>query len=152
MKKFSYIIATLLLLALCITGLISCSDGESMTGNVSVVVSDTEYSVDLSLVKRDGSTYNVDDVLLYLKENKNLHLKYTIETFGMYITEIGTLKVEANNEFIAVYTSIESNKDVSDLAKTITHNDTTLYNAGLGVGGLDLADGAVYLFRLETFS
>ncbi len=159
MKKFSKILVITLLVIMLVTCFFACNENkEELTNSVTIVLSDPvnnagikEYVIDLDDSNLTTSN-KVCDLLDYVKslssDNKN-HIDYTAT--GGYMTTIGNL-VPGDRSYVALYTSIEKDKDVSEYAMpSKTYNNITVYYSGFGINDMSLESGAVYYFELTTW-
>ena len=131
----------------CVIGLVVESFAQS--SEMTLYVGDTAYTIDLSKVE---ITQGADSILDYLKDTQNLDLVYTEGDYGRYYTQIGDLKPNANNnEFISVYTSVESNQGDWEGVTSKTYGDVTVVSASVGASGLTIEDGCVIAFAIESY-
>ena len=120
-------------------------------GEATIIVhteTDTEYTVELSKV---GEPYTVIKALDYLKAEKGLELVYTNESWGAYITQVGSLKEDkANYKYVMFWTSVEEDFDVvSEYATEKTVKETKLVSSAVGVSTAVLRDGAIIYFSFD---
>lgn len=146
------ILALILMLALCFVSSCSLFGGVADTGAVTVVIENSgefkEYKIALEKVEnKDEGALGVLEALQADKRDP-LHLKVEDGAFGAYITEIGDLK-NSGGGYIMVYTSNKT--DSYEGAPTVAYNDTTLYQAGVGVSSMTVSEGCVILFRVEVY-
>lgn len=146
MNKKKLLSLLLLVVIICAASLVltACNNSDIMTVNATVIVGDAVYSIQNF---ESSTNASVDVLLIYLTENKDLHIKYTESAYGKYITEIGALAPQYP-DWICFYTSVESDKDITEFATTIEYNGTTLYNAGVGVSSAKIMDGGIYAFKV----
>lgn len=148
-KRIAVIAIALIAITVCaIFGLTACGDGKGK-GDVTVVIacdgSDKEYYVDADEVDGEG----VMAILVYLKENKGLHLIYSESAYGAYITEIGNFK-EGNGEYVYFFTSVEKDYDVSEYAQAVNYKGQTLTSSGVGVSQMSVEEDAViYIGKIK---
>lgn len=148
-KRITVIAIALIAITVCaIFGLTACGDGKGK-GDVTVVIacdgSDKEYCVDADEVDGEG----VMAILVYLKENKGLHLIYSESAYGAYITEIGNFK-EGNGEYVYFFTSVEKDYDVSEYAQAVNYKGQTLTSSGVGVSQMSVEEDAViYIGKIK---
>ena len=153
-RKITLISAILLI----IISLTSCSlfFGEvADEGSVTIVVesekgSYTVYEAELNKVEnKSEGTKGLIEYLSNLDENP-LYLEMQNGTYGAYVTAIGDIKENgAEGKYVMIYTSVAS--DSYEGASTVDYNGTTLYQSGLGLSGMSIADGTTILFRLEKY-
>ena len=135
------------LLAICIVISLSLSLVACYTvgvGEITIVIGDsekTEYTVRLDkFEQREG----LMSALEYLE--KRGVLEYTAKSgpYGSFLTEAGELKENSSEgRDIGIWTSVESDFDVSVYATTVEHNGVTLTSSGVGASQMTLTDGAV---------
>ena len=151
--KLSRILALALALAVALLSLVSCGTGETdAAGTVTVVIYDTEameYTVSLdSLSEGKG----IIPVLDYLKAEEGVDYTATDSGFGAYLTELGTLKENAaEGKYLYVYTSVESDFDLTAYALTVEFGGKTLTSSGVGISEMSLTDGAIIYFTYITY-
>ena len=153
-RKITLISAILLI----ITTLTSCSlfFGEvADEGSVTIVVesengSYTVYEAELNKVEnKSEGTKGLVEYLSNLDKNP-LYLEMQDSTYGAYVTAIGDIKENgAEGKYVMIYTSVAS--DSYEGALTVDYNGTTLYQSGLGLSGMSIADGTTILFRIEKY-
>ena len=116
----------------------SSSQG-SVEGYATVVLEgepETEYRVDLDKVEGD----TLLSVLAYLEAEEGLSYKLD----GTLLTEVGSVKQDpAAGIYLYLFTSVESDWDVSVYATTKEYGDMTLNSAGVGALEMRVCDGAV---------
>ena len=99
-----------------------------------------EYEIELDGMKRNCSLTDVLDAA-----KAQYELDY-VEKKGM-LCEVGDLKPDsAKGEYIYLFTTVESDFDVSENVKTMTYKDTSLTSSGVGAGEMTiLANCTVYI-------
>lgn len=157
MKRISAILIVLLLV-LCLSLVAGCdadvgndtTTGDTVISTATLVLDDgteqVQYTVDLSLL----SDSYVITMLDYLVDNSDLHLVYTNDSWGAYITEVGTL-VAGSGTCVSLYTSIDSQWDTSAYAETLTVLDTTVVSSGYGASSMTLCDGCIIYINLGSY-
>ena len=152
MKK----LLALLLVVMTVFAFAACSQNEVVAeGTVTIVEyvadgDDIEYVVDLAKVENATSLF---DVLTYLKNEKSLTFEYSGEGESTFCTAFGSLSQDtANGIYLYLYTSVESDFDVSGFEKTMTYKNQTLTSSGVGVTQMKLEDGAVYYIGLIVYT
>ena len=154
MKK----LLALLLVVMTVFAFAACSpnkNAEVDEGSVTVVEyvadgDDIEYEVDLAKVENATSLF---DVLTYLKNEKSLTFEYSGEGESTFCTAFGSLSQDtATNTYLYLYTSVESDFDVTQFAQTKTYKGINLVSSGVGVTQMKLEDGAVYYIGLFVYT
>ena len=135
------ILSAALVIALLILSLASCLKNESdSVGNATLVIASEEpstYDIPLSLIGEDGGFY---EALLYLRDEKGLEFD---ETSG-YLNSIGGLANDyEKGSYIYIYTSVESDFDVSEYKIEMEYEGVKLVSGGVGIYDMSLRDGAV---------
>lgn len=159
MKRFNFksgaarIVAVILALAILALGLCACRAESDDAGVVTVVVA-ADSNVDVFEVNISDVeiTEGALSVLKYLKGKGELDFEATESTYGAYLTKVGD--VVANDEefvYVAIYTSVDSDKDVSAYATTVEYEGITLTSSGLGISSMSVKDGAVLYFCEGTY-
>ena len=162
MKTANKFLALLLVMALAIASLISCTGGETAAqGTAKIVVENGEndytvYDVDLSkLEKRDEGALSL---LEYIASQEGSTLYYNVQWgggYGAYITSIGSLNPDPSSQYIALYTSEKADfavpTEYMPTVATAKYGDMTLTYSGVGLSSMHINDGTVILFRLEGF-
>lgn len=140
------LLSLLIVLIMCATAiaLVACSNPDSMVISAAVIIGEEVFNIE----KLECTSNSTAEILLdYLVENNDLHLKYTESAYGKFITEIGSL-IPQGSQWISFYTSVESDKDITEYATTIKHGDATLYSAGVGISSAKLVNNGLYAFKL----
>ena len=143
-----------LVIAIAFISLTACggTDNSGKTGSIRFVIFDTsavEYVVDLSSL---GEGKGLMPVLDYLAENEGVSYTATDGGYGAYLTSLGTLRESAaEGKYLYVYTSVESDFDVSAYAKTVDYAGVTLKSSGVGISEMSLTDGAVIYVTYITY-
>ena len=70
--------------------------------------------------------------------------------YGAFITAFGSLTA-GGSSYISLYTSVESDFNVSEWAKEISYKNVKLVSSGVGASGMKLEDGAIYLITLGSY-
>ncbi|MBQ2723248.1 MAG: hypothetical protein IJF72_01160 [Clostridia bacterium] len=127
----------------CLTLLLAgCGQQTYDDGSIIVVIGydqPTEYTVDLTKVKKDKGFLSV---LQYLQEEYNLEIAYTDSGYGAYLTKVGSLEENPlSGAYIYVYTSVQSDFDVSQYAVFVDYKGETLWSSGLGITQMTIEDG-----------
>lgn len=162
MKKTSKLLAFFLIVAMIVTTLVSCFDGDvSLTGTAKIVVENGEndytvYEVDLSkLEKHDEGALSL---LEYIASQEGSTLYYNVQWgggYGAYVNSIGSLVPNPQNQYIALYTSESADfavpTEYAPTVATVKYGDITLTYAGVGLSSMHINDGTIILFRLESF-
>lgn len=135
----------LLLLLICLFGGCVASPEESK-GQCTVVIgadegNETVYTVDLGKVTL---TNGLLSVIEYLNKEEGLVYTATDSGYGAYLTQVGDVKEDASKgEYIYIWTSVESDHDVSVYATTKEYNGKTLISSGVGASQMKIEDNSV---------
>ena len=99
-----------------------------------------EYEIKLAGMKRNC---NLIDVLDAAKKQHELNY---VEKEGM-LYEVGALKPDSGKgEYIYLFTTVESDFDVSEYVKTMTYKETALTSSGVGASDMTILAGCtVYI-------
>ncbi len=152
MKRNKILSVIFLVLSLCAM-LFSCdAGGTADQGTATVIIenrdeSHTVYTVDLSRVEnRDQGAIGVLEELA-----RSEGIAFTMGIDGM-ITELGPYKSDPyTGEWIMIYTSCQTDFDVSKYATTVSYTDKTLTSSGVGLGDMTVEDGTILLFKLGAY-
>ncbi len=108
----------------------------------------TDYKVELSALENNKE--GAKGVIEYLKENNDgFYVEMIDSTYGAYVSAIGSIKESAADKmYVIVYTSMAS--DSYEGAPTVQYDGMTLYQAGIGLSGMQVSEGGIILFRLEN--
>ena len=83
-----------------------------------------------------------------IEECIGFYVEMIDSTYGAYVSAIGSIKEStADKMYVIVYTSVAS--DSYEGAPTVQYDGMTLYQAGIGLSGMQVSEGGVILFRLE---
>lgn len=153
MKKISKIliaftlILSLLLLSACTAPESSDNNGGGSGDTVTLVIEGevlTEYTVDASKINLEGG---VMALINYLESADALDY----EMDGTMINSIGELTNGEGGKYIYLFTSVESDFDVSVYSKTAKYRGMTLTSARVGANEMTLVAGAVIYATLVSF-
>ena len=162
--KTTKILAILLTIAAIFCCLTSCGGNVAASGTAYVVIENsagaaepyTVYEVDLACV--ENKTEGALALLEYIASLEGSDLYYSASWgggYGAYVNSIGSLS-PSPTEFIAVYTSNEADFATPDaympVVSTVDYNGMTLTYSGYGISQMNIKDGTVVLFRLESWS
>ena len=165
MKKTSLgkILAFIAVVAMLIACLVSCGGNVAGSGTALVVIenaagADTPYTVyEVELARVENKNEGALSLLEYIASVEGSTLYYSASWgggYGAYVNSIGTLS-PVGTEFIAVYTSNEADFAVPDAymptVKTVEYDGATLTYSGVGISQMNIKDGTVVLFRLESY-
>jgi hypothetical protein len=159
MKKTTKLLSLLLCLILAISLMACGTDNseddtpKSPDASVTLVFEDSSdgipnaYEVTLSnLSEGDG----IIPLLRYVCEKNGLD--FNMREDGV-IEKIAHLENDyVNNSYIYIFTSVDTDKDVSAYRSTVTYNGVTLTSSGVGATDMHLEDGAIIYIGLVTFS
>ncbi len=151
-RRILGVMASLLIIILTLSMLIGCQNkpGEvSDTGTATVVVAvgDDVRSYEIPLDKIDGSVGAI--ILLdYLKAEGKLDYTSEDSGYGAYLTKVDHLEQRASEGiYVGIWTNVESDIDRESVyATTVDYNGTTLYSSNVGMGELNVPDGAIIYF------
>ncbi len=147
MKKASKLLALLCALVLLASFVTSCTPKPS--GEVTIVISgenEVRYVVDTDQIE---NCRNLIDVLEYLKVNQGL--SYTMD--GTMLSTIGDLANDFSaSKYICVYTSVESDFDVSDWATSVEFEGKTLWSSRFGIDGMTILPGSIVYFKVISYA
>ena len=153
MKKISKIliaftlILSLLLLSACTAPESSDNNGGGSGDTVTLAIEGsvlTEYTVDVSKINLSGG---VMALLNYLEGIDALDY----EMDGTMISSLGELTNGEGGKYIYLFTSVESDFDVSVYSKTAKYRGMTLTSARVGASDMTLVAGAVIYATLVSF-
>ena len=155
------LIVTVVSIVLC---LVSCGGNVAGSGTAYVVIENGEgasepYTVyEVNLSKVENKNEGAQALLEYLASLEDSTLYYSASWgggYGAYVNSIGAL-YPVGAQFIAVYTSNEADFATPDaympVVKTVDYNGKTLTYSGVGISQMNIKDGTVVLFRLESYS
>lgn len=153
MKK--KIMASVIAVVMLIVSLTSCDlifGSVAQEGCFTVVVENTDGSYEVFETGLDA-VENKDEgakgVLEHLSTGSDrLYLEMTDSSYGAYVSAIGSIRESTEDKmYVIVYTSVAT--DSYEGATTIDYNGVTLYQAGVGLSGMTVAENGIILFRLE---
>ena len=150
-RRIFGVIASLLILVLTLSVLVGCKPtGEVSdvgTATVVVAVGEDVRSYTVPLDKVDGSVGAI--ILLdYLKTEGELDYTSVDGIYGAYLTKVGHLEEKAGEGiYVGIWTNVESDIDRESVySSTVEYNGVTLYSANVGMGELNVPDGAIICF------
>ena len=147
-------ISITLALVLCLALLPACGASSDDEGQVTVVISadgvTNEYVVDIGEVE---ITEGALSVLKYLEIKEGLEIVMTDGIYGAYLTKVGIAEADdATGAYVAIYTNVEADFDVSAYATTIEYEGISLTSSGLGISLMTVKDGGVIYICEEVYS
>ena len=150
------ILALLLALVIALFALTSCDilfGDVADEGNVTVVVENTDGTYDVfktNLDKVENKNEGAKGVIEHLNSGEDgLYLEMVDSTYGAYVSAIGNIRESlADKMYVIVYTSVAA--DSYEGAPTVQYGGVTLYQAGVGLSGMNVEEGTIILFRLEA--
>ena len=153
MKK---LLVLLLALACVLGSLTSCEyifgGGVEDAGEVSLVIesSDGSYEVfDLSLEEVENKSEGAKGLIEHLSQNNGLKVDMIEGVYGAYVSAIGSISESSvDGIYVMVYTSVKT--DAYEGSPTVEYEGVTLYQSGVGISDMSVAQGTVILFRLES--
>ena len=134
--------------------------GESEYVNVTIVLANGHDDADKKVYDVDtadygiGTSQSVADLLLAISNSQEDKKLFTCELEGTALKQLGDLVGDTIswNPYIAVFTTVDADKDLSAWGSTSTVLDTTVYSSAFGVKEMHLADGAILYFVLVEAS
>ena len=150
MRKFTKIIlAIVLAVATCFC--VACTP-DPFEGKYTIVINangvDSVYAIDSEV----QGVFTLPDALLYIRDNEGVVYEYTDSQYGVYINKLGDICPEGYSQWVNVYTSVESDKDVGEYAASIQYEGRTLYSSGFGVSSMHLEEGCIIYFTLGVYN
>lgn len=151
-RRILSVVASLLLIALTLTAFIGCKGktgdvASAGTATVVVAVGDDVRAYEIPLDRLDGERGAI--VLLdYLREEGSLEYASADLGYGPYLTRVGHLAEKASEGiYVGIWTNVESDVDRESIYSTkVEYNGVELYSANVGMGELNVPDGAVIYF------
>ena len=148
-KVTKIILAIILAVATCFC--MACTPNP-FEGKYTIVINangnDSVYAID----SEAQGVYTLADALLYLRDNEGVVYEYSDSTYGVYISRLGDICPVGYSQWVSVYTSVESDKDVSEHAESIQYEGHTLYSSGFGVSSMSLEEGCIIYFTLGIYN
>ncbi len=97
-----------------------------------------------------GTSKSVADLLVAISNSQEDKKLFVCELDGTALKQLGDLVGDTVtwNPYIAVFTNVDADKDVSAWGSTTTVLDTTLYSSAFGVKEMHLEEGAILYFVL----
>ncbi|MDE6189578.1 MAG: hypothetical protein K2G37_04770 [Clostridia bacterium] len=160
MKKHIKVIAVILLLATLSLFLFACGGQNDTEGNATIVVLDGDntkvYSVDLAKLPSGDSQTGLMAVLDYLKENNGLTYTSQDSAYGPYLTQVNGIEESYGTEvgssvFVALYTDVESDIDVSVEPTKITYDGKEYVSSGKGASSMSVKAGCTIIIAKGTY-
>ena len=150
------ILALLLALVIALFALTSCDilfGDVADEGNVTVAVENSDGTYDVfktNLDKVENKNEGAKGVIEHLNSGEDgLYLEMVDSTYGAYVSAIGNIRESlADKMYVIVYTSVAA--DSYEGAPTVQYEGVTLYQAGVGLSGMNVEEGTIILFRLEA--
>ncbi len=156
MKKILRILTTVLVIILLLSAIASCGSVDDK-GDVTVVIEnrDGSYTVYVTeLEKVENKSEGAVGILEHLgqREENPLSVDVSDGAYGSYINSIGTLTPDAaKNEFISVYTSVESDFGTFEGVGEKSYEGVRLVSSGVGISSMTVTEGCVLLFCIESY-
>ena len=151
-RRFFGVIASLLIIVLTLSAFIGCQkkNGDvADTGSATVVIAagDDVRTYEIPLESLDG-TKGAIVLLEYLKGEGKLDYTSLDAGYGPYLTSVGHLCENPGEDiYVGIWTNVELDIDRESIyATTVDYNGTTLYSANVGMGELNVPDGAIIYF------
>ncbi len=118
---------------------------------VAVIIKNSESDYVNYVVTLSEDMLTVEDVLQHLKDN-GLVIDWDDSQYGKKLNAIGKILPDAGkNQFIAFFTSVESDKGNWAGVFTYTIGDVQVVSAQVGVSDAKVESGAVYYFEMSTY-
>lgn len=106
----------------------------------------TCYAVTLTDELKTG-----EDVVDYLQNELALEVDWQESTYGKYVNGIGGAKVRETNEYVAIFTSVTSDKSTGADVLSYQIGDVIVSYAGVGISDMKTEYGAIFYFEIQTF-
>jgi len=89
-----------------------------------------------------------------ISESEGEKQLFTCVTEGTALKQLGNLVGDTVtwNPYIAVFTTVDADKDLSSWGTTATVLDTTVYSSAFGVKEMHLSEGAILYFVLVEYN
>ena len=153
----------MVVLVVCAVGLVACVEKPTeknldqlelptlKQGQVAVIIKNGEKDYTSYTVTLSEEMTSVEDVLAYLKEN-GMHLDWTDSDYGKMLNSIGKAVPDSSkNEFVAFFTTVESDKGNWAGVPTYVVDGTQIVSAQVGVSDAKVQSGAIFYFEISTF-
>lgn len=155
MKKMQKTLVALLCLVCVLSTvfvLFACTDknANDLEKTVTIVIGEGETATAETVTTGAKYLFDLLNELNNREENK-IALNGSWGQYGLFVTEVGSLKAEGVNQYICVLTSDVSYQDATEWAVKKEYNGTEVVSSTLGVSSLPLKDGCVYMFALITY-
>lgn len=150
-RNFKTTAVLALIVVMCAAFLLcACDDANNLQKTVTIVIGEGDSA--LTTVETTGAKYLFDVMNeLAQKEENPVIMNGSWSTYGLFVTEIGGVKAEGENEYIAILTTDETYWDATDFAVKREIDGKKYVMSVLGISSLPLVDGESYLFVLATF-
>ena len=130
--------------------------GESEYVNVTIVLANGHDDANKKVYNVDTANYGIDasksvaDLLMAISESEGEKQLFTCVTEGTALKQLGNLvgNTVTWNPYIAVFTTVDADKDLSAWGSTSTVLDTTVYSSAFGVKEMHIEEGAILYFVL----
>lgn len=155
MKKMQKSLVALLCLVCVLSTvfvLFACTDknANDLEKTVTIVIGEGENATVETITTGAKYLFDLLNEMSNREENK-IALNGSWEEYGLFVTEVGSLKAEGSNQYICVLTSDAAYKNATEWAVKKEYNGTEMVSSTRGVSSLPLKDGCVYMFALGTF-
>ena len=118
---------------------------------VAVIIKNGENDYTAYVVNLTDEMTTVEHVLQYLKDN-GMQLDWTSSDYGKMINSIGKLTPDASkNEFVAFFTSVQSDKGTGAGVPTYYVGGVEIVSAQVGVSDAIVRSGSVFYFEISTY-
>ena len=130
--------------------------GESEYVNVTIVLANGHDDANKQVYNVNTQDYNITsqnsvaELLLAISNSQDENKLFTCELDGTALKQLGDLVGDTIswNPYIAVFTTVDLDKDLSAWGSTSTVLDTTVYSSAFGVKEMHLTEGAILYFVL----
>ena len=130
------------------------------TVNVTIVLANGHDDEEMKVYEVNTKDYSIADtnsvaeLLKAISKSFGEKKLFKCKIKGTALAQLGDLKgdVVTWNPYIAVFTTVDADKDLTEWGSTTTVLDTTLYSSCNGVLDMSLAEGAILYFVLVEAS
>lgn len=120
-------------------------------GQVTVIIKNAPNDYTSYVVTLTEEMTSVEDLLAYLNNN-GMPLDWTDSQYGKLLNSIGkTIPDATKNEFVAFFTSVESDKGNWAGVPTYVVEGVQIVSANFGVSDAKVESGAIFYFEISTY-